>query len=96
MSTHDDHAPAPYYKVLAWLTFFTIAEIVWAMPNVGIGRLMLVGGLAIMAATKVIMVLLYYMHLKYEGKLLWGVILFPCLLVVIMIVGLLPDALGYH
>lgn len=94
--THDAHAPAPYYKVLAWLTFLTIAEIVWALPSVGIGRMMLLFGLSIMASIKAILVLLYYMHMKYEGKLLWGVILFPCLLVIIMVVGLLPDAIGYY
>jgi cytochrome c oxidase subunit 4 len=90
----SDHAHAPYYKVLAWLTFLTIAEIVWAMPDL-MGRGMLIAGLAVMAGIKACLVALYYMHLKYEGKLLWGVILFPCLLVVVMIVGFLPDAVGY-
>lgn len=95
MSEHET-AHHPYYKVLVWLTAFTIAEIVWALPHVGLPRGLLIGGLAVMAATKALLVGLYYMHLRYEGKLLWGVILFPCLLVVVMIVGLLPDAIGYY
>ena len=88
-----DHEHPPYYKVLAWLTFLTIAEIIWAVA--GFPRGMLIGGLAVMAAIKAFMVALYYMHLKYEGKVLWGVILFPCLLVLIMICGFLPDAIHY-
>ena len=90
-----DHAPAPYYKVLVWLTFLTATEIIWAMPSVGIPRGMMISGLAIMAAIKAFLVALYYMHLKYEGKVLWGVIVFPCLLVIVMISGFLPDAIGY-
>ncbi|MHC4959927.1 MAG: cytochrome C oxidase subunit IV family protein [Planctomycetota bacterium] len=94
----EEHANAshPYYKVLGWLTFLTIAEIVWALPQVGLGRGLMISGLALMAGIKAILVLLYYMHLKYEGKLLWGIILFPCVLVLIMICGLLPDAVGYY
>ncbi len=90
-----EHEHSPYYKILAWLTFLTISEIIWAMPNVGLPRGLMIGGLAVMAAIKVCLVALYYMHLKYEAKLLWGVILFPCLLVIIMISGFLPDAFHY-
>ncbi len=92
----SDHANAPYYKVLAGLTFFTILEIIWALPSVGLGRGLLIGGLAIMAAIKAAMVGLYYMHLKWEGKVIWGVIAFPIVLVIVMISGLLWDAIGYY
>jgi cytochrome c oxidase subunit 4 len=92
MST--EHAHAPYYKVLAWLAFLTIAEIVWAI--VGLPRALLIGGLAVMAAVKAALVGLYYMHLRYEGALLWGVICFPIVLVVVMVLGLVWDAVGYY
>ena len=52
-------------------------------------------GLGLMAAIKASLVGLYYMHLKWEGKLIWIAILSPVVLSVVMVVGLLPDAIGY-
>jgi cytochrome c oxidase subunit 4 len=91
----EEHASHPYYKVLAWLTFFTILEIMWAVWFAEGARGMLVAGLSLMAAIKAALVGLYYMHLKYEGRILWFVIAFPLVLVVVMIAGLLPDAFHY-
>ena len=92
----SEHAHAPYYKVLGWLTFLTAAEIAWALWFTGADvRGLLIAGLGLMAAVKAMLVAMYYMHLKYEGKLLISIILFPLVLVVIMIAGFLPDAVGY-
>jgi cytochrome c oxidase subunit 4 len=91
----SEHAQAshPYYKIFGILTVLTIAEILWVyvVPH---SRMMLAGGLGLMAAAKAALVGLYYMHLKYEGKLLWIVALFPLTLVIVMIAGFLPDALA--
>ena len=84
----------PYYKVLVWLTVLTIAEITWAILFREANRGLLLVGLGGMAAAKAALVALYYMHLKYEGKLIWAVMLFPVLLVVVMVSGLLPDAVA--
>ncbi len=83
----------PYYRIFGILTVLTIAEMLWvyAVPH---SRAMLGGGLALMAAAKAALVALYYMHLKYEGKLLWIVALFPLVLVIVLIAGFLPDALA--
>ena len=91
MSEHVEH---PYYKVFGWLTVLTVAEIAWALvfPT---QRLLLVTGLGLMAAVKAALVGMYYMHLKYEGKIIWVVIAFPIVLVVVMIAGLLPDSFHY-
>ena len=64
----------PYYKVMAWLTFFTIAEIAWAYID---HRLIMILGLSLMAAIKAALVGLYYMHLKYENRVIWIAIAFP-------------------
>ena len=85
----------PYYKVFAWLTALTIAEIAWGV-YVQEPRFLLIAGLSILAAIKAAMVGLYYMHLKYEGKVIWAVIIFPVILVGVMIAGLLPVAIGYY
>jgi cytochrome c oxidase subunit 4 len=92
----SDHAHAPYIKIFFWLGILTVAEIVWALPSVGIPRLPMILGLGAMAFVKAALVGLYYMHLKYEKRLIWGVILFPVVLAVVMIAGLLPDAIGYY
>ena len=91
----EEQVSHPYYKVFAWLTALTIAEIAWGL-YVQEPRFLLIAGLSILAAIKAAMVGLYYMHLKYEGKVIWAVILFPVILVGVMIAGLLPDAVGYY
>ncbi|MCK6461356.1 MAG: cytochrome C oxidase subunit IV family protein [Planctomycetes bacterium] len=83
----------PYYRIFGILTVLTVAEILWVfvVPH---SRMMLAAGLGILAAAKAALVGLYYMHLKYEGKLLWVVALFPLTLVIVMIAGFLPDAIA--
>jgi len=81
----------PYYKIFALLTVLTIVEILWATFE---SRGLLAAGLALMAAAKASLVGLYYMHLKYERHLIWVVALFPLVLVIAMIAGLLPDAVA--
>jgi len=53
-------------------------------------------GLSVMAGAKALLVAMYYMHLRYDSKVLWFVMAFPLLLVVVMVVGFLPDAVGYN
>ncbi|MGQ0612813.1 MAG: cytochrome C oxidase subunit IV family protein [Planctomycetaceae bacterium] len=89
------HAHSPYMKIFLWLTVLTVLEIAWALPWLGLGKLPLVFGLGVMAAVKAALVGLYYMHLRYETRLIWGVILLPLFLVVVMVAGFLPDALGH-
>jgi cytochrome c oxidase subunit 4 len=91
----SEHAQAshPYYKIFGVLTVLTIIEIGWARWFHD-SRALLACGLGLMAAAKAALVGLYYMHLKYEGKLLWLVALFPLTLVIVMIAGFLPDALA--
>ena len=90
-SEHDKH---PYYKIFGWLTILTIVEIAWAL-YVG-NRFLLISGLSLMAGAKAVMVALYYMHLKYENRLILTIVCVPLILVIIMISGLLPDAIGYY
>jgi cytochrome c oxidase subunit 4 len=92
MSGHEE-ASHPYYKIFAVLTVLTILEIAWAALFHD-SRGLLASGLGLMAAAKAALVGLYYMHLKYEGKLLWVVALFPVTLVIVMIAGFLPDAVA--
>jgi len=98
MSTeaHENHDKT-YYWIFGWLTAWTALELGWAswFGSPDDPRWLLLGGLGVMAAIKASLVGLYYMHLKWEGKLIWIAILSPVVLSAIMIIGLLPDAIGY-
>ncbi|MEM8885162.1 MAG: cytochrome C oxidase subunit IV family protein [Planctomycetota bacterium] len=94
---HESHDKL-YYWIFAWLTVWTVLEIGWAEwfhPDTGAARWILISGLAGMAAIKAGLVGLYYMHLRWEGWLIWAAIIFPLVLSVVMVIGLLPDAIGY-
>jgi len=90
---HENHDKL-YYWIFAWLTLWTLLELGWAQWFVESGTVLMIG-LAAMAAIKASLVGLYYMHLKWETKPIWFVILFPIALCIIMVTGLLPDAVGY-
>ena len=83
----------PYYRVMVVLTVFTIGEIAWIFLPLGRAGLLL--GLGAMAAVKASRVALFYMHLRYESRLIWMVIAFPLLLIAVMVIGFLPDAFHY-
>jgi cytochrome c oxidase subunit 4 len=93
---HESHDKT-YYWIFGWLTLWTALELGWAhwFGTHEHHRWLLLGGLGIMAAIKASLVGLYYMHLKWEGKLIWIAILSPVVLSIVMITGLLPDAIGY-
>ncbi len=101
VSASDGHAPEqehhdpPYYKILGVLTALTAVELFWPVwfPQAPI---MLILGLSVMAGAKALLVAMYYMHLKFESKVLWFVMAFPVILAIIMVAGFLPDAVGYH
>ena len=83
-----DHSKA-YLKVLialAVLTFVTVAA-----SRVHLGRVGNIGlGLAI-ATVKASLVVMFFMHLKYEQRWWAGLVLFPLALVMIIIGSNLPD-----
>jgi len=92
--THDQEmeveSHAPYLKVFMWLAVLTTAEYLyarWSKESFG----MLVLGLMTMAIIKAAMVGWYFMHLKFEGKWVYGWLVPAGILAVILTVALLPD-----
>ena len=90
---HENHDKL-YYWIFAWLTLWTLLELGWAKWFVDKSTVLIIG-LSLMAGIKASLVGLYYMHLKWETKPIWFVIVFPIVLCVVMVIGLLPDAVGY-
>ena len=92
----SDHEHSPYLKIFAWLTIWTVLEIAIAVEMLGLPRLVVILGLCVMAGIKAALVCLYYMHLKYESKLIWVIIFTPVVLVSVLVLGFYWDAAGYY
>ncbi len=81
---------APYFKVFAALFVFTILEYFYASLFQG-SFYNLVVGLMLMACIKASLVGWYFMHLKFEGKWVYGFLLPAAFLACVVIFALIPD-----
>jgi len=86
---HESHN-ALYLKVWAGLAIFTAIEYFYAM---GVQRwfFWLVLGLMTCAVIKAAMVGWYFMHLKFEGKWVYAMLIPAGILAIILTVALYPD-----
>lgn len=93
---HVEHPPVPYFAIFGTLCVFTIVTIGASYVELGkAGNVLL--ALAI-AAFKASLVMLFFMHLKYEKRPIVLIALAPFALVVVLIMALCPDILNgqYH
>jgi cytochrome c oxidase subunit 4 len=77
-----------FFKVLVALLILTVITV--AAAQVDLGKWNIVGALVI-ASVKASLVILVFMHGKYENKILWTYILLPFILLAIMIGGVFTD-----
>jgi cytochrome c oxidase subunit 4 len=77
-----------FFKVLVALLILTVITV--AAAQVDLGKWNIVGALVI-ASFKASLVILIFMHGKYENKMLWTYILLPFILLAIMIGGVFTD-----
>ena len=81
---------APYIKVWAALAVFTLVEYEWAhifrdsLPT-------LVTGLLFWAVLKASLVGWFFMHLKFEGRWVYALLIPVAILASVMVVALAPD-----
>src|SRR5207248_10085148 len=87
---HAVEAHAPYLKVWLALAIFTAVEYFYAYYLNQL-FLILVVGLLIWAAIKAGLVGWYFMHLKFEGKWVYFMIVPACILAAVLILALCPD-----
>jgi cytochrome c oxidase subunit 4 len=90
-SGHDDGhvVPVPTFtKVLLALLVLTVITVLAA--KVDMGKWNIVGALVI-ASVKASLVILIFMHGKYENRILWNYILIPFIMLAIMIGGVFTD-----
>lgn len=76
----------PVYVTLMTLTFLSVASF-----TVGLGRLMAVVVALAIASVKATLIGLYYMRLKDESPLIFGIVFVAIAAVLILGFGLLPD-----
>ena len=86
---HVDHNPT-YFKVFASLTVFTAIELVYAQIFANT-FVVLVLGLMTWAIIKAALVGLYFMHLKYEGKWVYAMLVPAGILAIVVVAALIPD-----
>jgi cytochrome c oxidase subunit 4 len=88
---HDQHShpgPRQYVMIGLVLVGLTILEILayyaeedWGMLNAGAAAAVI----TILSAAKFIIVVLWYMHLKFDSKIFTGIFIFPALLAILVI-----------
>ena len=84
------HHKVPYYwifGVLVILTIVTVAVARHRFENEMVNLLLAM----LVASVKASCVALYFMHLKFEGKLIYLILIVPLILCVILCCALIPD-----
>ena len=95
---HDQSKPLPHHPVPFVKVF--IALVILTLITVGIGIALRFESEAVnvllallIASIKASLVAMFFMHLKFEGKLIYMIFLVPLGLCVLLVVALLPDLL---
>jgi cytochrome c oxidase subunit IV len=87
-NTHNSHTSL-YTKILFILLFLTIVTVAIARVDFGSANLIIA---MLVASIKAMLVAMFFMHLKYEHKIVWLYALIPVVLLVIMLIGVFIDA----
>jgi cytochrome c oxidase subunit 4 len=93
MSAHTPEALAHeerrYFQIFIWLGILTVLEI--GITYLDLSKMVIGGGLVLLAGSKAALVALYYLHLAQERRTLTWIALTPALLCVFLVFMLLPD-----
>ena len=89
MTTAAHKAPN-YYLIWFILLVLTIAEVGVAF-GLTANKNFLIIALLILAVWKALLVAMYYMHLKWEPKKLWVIVVSPIPLIIILLTAVLSE-----
>ena len=84
------HHHVPYFLIFGCLIALTVITVLAAFIHFGT-ELITVGIALLIAFVKATLVARYFMHLKFEGKLIYLILFAPLALCVILVVALIPD-----
>lgn len=94
-TSHDEHPHVNYWAVFAALCVLTLASVVADMVRGSMGAVLLVLIVLTVATFKAMFVMMYFMHLKFEGK--WKfVLLAPTMILALAIPAALMPDIGSH
>jgi caa(3)-type oxidase subunit IV len=89
------HHHVNYYAIFAALVVLTIVTVAVAFVHIE-SELVKVLVALLIASIKASCVAFFFMHLKFEGKLIYLIFIVPLLLCVLLTVALIPDVLLTH
>jgi cytochrome c oxidase subunit IV len=78
--------------IIVWLALLVLTGITWGVSYVNLGMGNVAAALFI-ASVKAALVALFFMHLRYENRLVWAFALVPLLFLALIIFGTLSDTL---
>jgi cytochrome c oxidase subunit 4 len=82
--------------MLVFIILAVLTAIEVGLVSIGLPKAMLLPLLLALAVAKATLVGMYYMHLRFEGRVLRFIAVGPLLLVIFLILPPLIDALGHH
>lgn len=88
----DVESHAPYIKIWAWLLVLTILEYLYALwASTHTSFFLLVLGLMSLATIKATLVGMFFMHLKFEGRWVYIMLVPAAVLASVFVMALYPD-----
>ena len=86
------HHHVNYYAIFLTLVVLTIVTVAVAFVHIE-SELVKVLVALLIASVKASCVALFFMHLKFEGKLIYTIAIVPLILCVLLVMALIPDVL---
>ena len=86
---NSERVQRPYIRVFGLLALFTLIEVVVAfLPLVKVYQILF---LVALATSKALLVAMYFMHLRYDRRILAVIAASPLVLAALLTLALLPD-----
>ena len=96
---HEEGSNAYHFsanKIFIWLFILTALEVGWGVGMHGTSKLILWTGLIGCALVKGLLIAIYFMHLKFEGWIVKGLILPTPFLIIVILTAVSPDISRNH
>jgi cytochrome c oxidase subunit IV len=78
--------------IIVWITLIILTAVTWGVSYINLG----IGNVAValfIASVKAALVALFFMHLRYENRLVWAFALLPLFFLALIIFGTLSDTM---
>ena len=79
--------------IIVWIALLILTVLTWGVSYINLGM----GNVAVallIASLKAALVALFFMHLRYENRLVWAFALVPLLFLALIIFGTLADTMS--